>query len=62
MRRAKARRLKGENGDDDPELDDDVVSSVDADEDEPGEAPEAVTEPEEPAKSGRIVPDFPVKH
>jgi ATP-dependent Clp protease ATP-binding subunit ClpA len=33
VRRAKARRLKGEDGGDDPELDDDLVAPADADDD-----------------------------
>ena len=61
VRRAKARRLKGEDGDA-PEGDDDLGAADEPDEDDVTEASESVSETDEPTKSGRIVPNFPLKN
>ena len=59
VRRAKARKLKdGDAGPDDEDID--PVDDPDA-EDE-AEAPEIVSETEEPSKPGRSVPNFPLKN
>ena len=61
VRRAKARRLKGEGGDE-PEGEEELEASEDLDEEDVTEISDSGPDAEEPAKSGRTVPNFPLKN
>ncbi len=61
VRRAKARRLKGEGGDA-PEGEEELEASEEVDEEDLTEISDSGPDAEEPAKSGRTVPNFPLKN